>query len=299
MVLESSISSQIRKRRKELGLSQLELASKSGMPQSTIARIESGEISPRENELSIISNVLKATLVIGEESFSKADPFVYIVQNKVFQFEEDCGFNMGVNEVMEAIHHTNATMLTLPYTVFQSIDFKATSGMIGALFCKGIENVTDGIVNPIEKGHPDIVPKEAAGIRDESILKHYPVGLEVKCTAGNVKQGSDLGAGDTRIQHLKGVTWQAHHQEVERLMGITWDFIDTGSDANYPVITGVFYANNLNVTDWGKISGITGRNTKVTGMAASGKAKMGKGWIAILDSEEYKKKYTSIFKIKL
>lgn len=295
-----SISTQIKKRREELKISQQELADKAGMPQSTIARIESGEMSPKASTLRIVADILGTTLVIGEEFLPKADPFVYEINTSVdFEFEKYCGFKLDVKGVLEAIHHTNSTIITLPYAVFQSIDFKATSGMIGALFCKGIENVTEGIVNPIEKGHPDVVPKEALRYRnDEAMLKNYPLGLEVKCTAGNVKKGSDLGTGDTRIQNLSGITWQAHHQDVERLMGLVWDFVETGNEEIFPVITGVFYSNNLKTDDWGKISGTTGRNTKVTGMAASGKKKMGLGWIAILDKEEYVEKYKRIFKIK-
>jgi hypothetical protein len=37
------------------------------------------------------------------------------------------------------------------------------------------------------------------------------------------------------------------------------------------VITGIYYSASLEVKDWGKISGKKGRNTKVTGMRASGK----------------------------
>lgn len=295
-----SISTQIKKRREELKISQQVLADQAGMPQSTIARIESGEMSPKASTLGVIADTLGTTLVIGEESFPQADPFKYEVNTSVdFEFEKDCGFKLDVKDVLEAIHHTNSTLITLPYSVFQSIDFKATSGTIGALFCKGIENVTEGIVNPIEKGHPDVVPEEALQYKnDEAMLKNYPLGLEVKCTAGNVKKGSYLGTGDTRIQNLTGITWQAHHQDVERLMGLVWDFVETGNEEVFPVITGVFYSNDLKTDDWGKISGTTGRNTKVTGMAASGKKKMGLGWIAILDKEEYVEKYKRIFKIK-
>jgi len=53
----------------------------------------------------------------------------------------------------------------------------------------------------------------------------------------------------------------------------------------------VFYAANLETSDWGKISGTTGRNTKVTGMLKSGKVKMGTGWVLVIESEIVIAKY--------
>lgn len=224
----------------------------------------------------------------------------YIINNNHnSDFKKYCGFDLSIPDIMKAIHQTNETLTTLPYTVFQSIDFKSTSGMIGALFCKGIENHTDGIVNPIEKGYPDIIPNISPELFNEATLKNYPVGLEVKCTAGNLKTGSNLITGETRIEKLSSITWQAHHREGDRLLGLTWDFVQfDGSTHSFPIITGAFYSNDLAVEDWGEISGTTGRNTKVTGMSKSGKIKMGKGWVAILNDERYVSRYKRIFNIE-
>ena len=81
-------------------------------------------------------------------------------------------------------------------------------------------------------------------------------------------------------------------------MGLAWDFAQTREKFNFPAITGVFYADDLNTDDWGKISGTTGRNTKVTGMTSSGKAKMGRGWITLLDEPEYLAAFTRMFGIR-
>jgi hypothetical protein len=51
--------------------------------------------------------------------------------------------------------------------------------------------------------------------------------------------------------------------------------------------------------DWGKISGTTGRNTKVTGMGASGKLKMGKGWVAVINRPEYLARYTKLLQFQI
>jgi hypothetical protein len=68
-------------------------------------------------------------------------------------------------------------------------------------------------------------------------------------------------------------------------------------DKYYPIITGAFYTDDLIVEDWGEISGTTGRNTKVTGMKISGREKMGRGWILLLDQDIYLEKYSKQFEI--
>ena len=206
-------------------------------------------------------------------------------------FNINVGFVVTANQVNDALEQTNNILNDLPSTLFKSIDYKTTSAMIGAVFCDTLANIIDGaIVNPIEKGHPDIIPI-AGEIASEEELRKYPQGLEIKCTVGNIEKGANLRAGEMRISKLTGITWQAHHREVEELLGLIWDFVDSGHKFNYPMITGAFYSNTLNEDDWGKISGTTGRNTKVTGMRTSGKEKMGNGWIALIDREEFLEKF--------
>ncbi|KDR58056.1 hypothetical protein APPUASWS_007475 [Arthrospira platensis str. Paraca] len=130
-------------------------------------------------------------------------------------------------------------------------------------------------------------------------MRNYPVGLEVKCTIGNITKGANLRAGQPRINALEGITWQAHHQEVKELLGLVWDFVLNEQDFNYPKVTAIFYANNLTQDDWGNISGTRGRNTKVTGMKVSGKQKMGQGWVAVIDDYLYKQVYQMIMKFSI
>jgi hypothetical protein len=80
-------------------------------------------------------------------------------------------------------------------------------------------------------------------------------------------------------------------------MGIIWDFDQLPK--KFPIISGVFYANNLKEEDWGRISGTTGRNTKVTAMLTSGKEKMGKGNIVIIDNKKYLEAYQKRLNFKL
>ena len=213
-------------------------------------------------------------------------------------FAINVGFFVNAENINQAVEQTNAILSDLPSTLFRSIDYKTTSAMIGAVFCDTVAGLTDGIVNPIEKGHPDIIP--ASGINaSEEQLRKYPEGLEIKCTVGNIKTGTNLRAGETRINDLIGITWQAHHREVAELLGLIWDFVDDGHAFNYPAITGAFYSAELIEDDWGAISGTTGRNTKVTGMKVSGKEKMGDGWVAVIDNEQYLGKYQRFLKFQV
>jgi hypothetical protein len=211
-------------------------------------------------------------------------------------FHVDCGFPVTALDIYHAILETSGLLCSLPVSLYRTIDYKATSGIIGAIFCDKLAPIVGAIVNPIEKGHPDIIPVQGQRASEQE-LRNYPQGLEVKTTIGNVRNGVNLSVGDTRIDYLTGITWQAHHREVDALLGIVWDFIDMNGADNvlYPSITGVFYSDRLTHKDWGKISGTTGRNTKVTGMTVSGKRKMGEGWIAIINDEKFLTRYTQIF----
>ena len=213
-------------------------------------------------------------------------------------FSINVGFSVTADHVNRAILKTNLLLSELPSTLFKSIDFKTTSAMIGAIYCDTLASITNSIVNPIEKGHPDIIPLKGANASEEQLRK-YPEGLEIKCTIGNIETGANLRAGEKRIEKLTGITWQAHHREVKELLGLVWDFSNHWQSFNYPAITGAFYSDALDQDDWGAISGTTGRNTKVCGMKASGKEKMGQGWVSIYDSLEYLKKYKSYLKVNI
>ncbi len=209
------------------------------------------------------------------------------------RFKIDVGFSVRAAYVLAAATETNQILGDLPASLYKCIDFKTVSAVVGAVFCDTLAVGCKCIVNPIEKGHPDLVPLEAKNATEAS-LRNYPRGLEVKSTVGNVKQGANLRAGQKRISSLTGITWQAHHREVCELMGITWDFAEERASFCFPCITGIFYSSELETNDWGAISGTTGRNTKVTGMKASGKSKMGKGWIILADDAQYLARFSSL-----
>lgn len=209
-----------------------------------------------------------------------------------------CGFEVNIQHIESALNQTNEFLEIIPSSVYKTIDYKTTSSIVGSIFCHSIANVTGAIVNPIEKGHPDVIPKEGEKSSEE-LLRNYPVGLEIKCTVGNITQGANLRAGQPRINSLTGITWQAHHREVEKLLGLVWDFVKSDRDFNHPKVTAIFYTKNLSSDDWGKISGTEGRNTKVTSIISTGKQKMGQGWVALIDEPQYKTMYQKIMKFSI
>lgn len=219
--------------------------------------------------------------------------YSYLIKNNVCF---DCGFPLSANDVVVAIAACNEDLFNLPSSLYRAIDYKTTSAMIGCILCENISKNSENtaITNPIEKGHPDILPITALNACEEE-LRNYPIGLEVKCTIGGITKGSQLRKAEPRFSETTTITWQAHHQEVTQLLGITYDYILT-SDGNKPFITAAFYSDQLITNDWGEISGTTGRNTKVCGMLASGKRKMTDGWFAVIDDLNYISLYERIFK---
>ena len=72
-------------------------------------------------------------------------------------FNRNLGFQVSHNDIFEAVNNLNLFLETLPPNLYRSIDFKTTGALIGAVFCtKLVETIQGSVVNPIEKGHPDI-----------------------------------------------------------------------------------------------------------------------------------------------
>jgi transcriptional regulator with XRE-family HTH domain len=292
------LGARIRERRTEKQLSQEQFAFKSDLDRTYISGIERGKRNVSLNNLQSIANALKVPVAKLLAGFPSPHSTVSPSASDTYRIKSNvrirCGFSVTSEDIAESANLTSAELEALPFTLFTSIDLKTLSGIVGALFAAHLAKRVGAIVNPIEKGHPDILPKIAQGA-SEAQLRNYPRGLEVKCTVGSVTKGSELLAGSRRVSKLTGIVWQAHHREVKGFLGLVVDFAGAERDKmRYPVITAAFYANNLIEDDWGAISGTKGRNTKVTAMLASGKLKMAEGWILILDEKDYKKKYCTL-----
>lgn len=76
-------------------------------------------------------------------------------------FTIDVGFSVKGKHIKDAAILTNEIMSDLPASLYRCIDFKTISSIVGAIFCDSLASKTNGIVNPIEKGHPDLVPRSA------------------------------------------------------------------------------------------------------------------------------------------
>jgi len=149
------------------------------------------------------------------------------------------------------------------------------------------------MVNPHQDGYPDLLPRTkeflayAESVRLERRWSDKAAwtspnfgGVEVKVSCGSTppaKKVPKRGIGEERSDIINGFDWKAHHQETQRLLGCTWDFVDS-----VPTITAVFWRNDLQVTDWGGIVKPReggGRTTSVSIMNRIGLNKMAEGWL--------------------
>lgn len=293
---------QVRELRREKGYSQEEFAFRCKLDRTYISDIERGKRNVSLLNLQNIADALAVPVAKLFLGFPSAISPAGGEQEEVYTVRDGysitCGFTVTSEDVAASAIATSNQLEDLPFSLFQSIDLKSLSGMVGALFVSNLAKQVDAIVNPIEKGHPDIIPKSGKQASEEA-LRNYPEGLEIKCTVGNVSKGSLLQAGDKRLPNLSGLTWQAHHREVKSLLGLVIDFAGSRNKGkNFPIITAVFYSSELDSDDWGEISGTTGRNTKVTGMLTSGKQKMGNGWLIVFNGDGYKARYAKILAFK-
>jgi transcriptional regulator with XRE-family HTH domain len=291
------VGSRIRNFRKLQGISQEEFAFRCHLDRTYISGIERGKRNVSLINLNIIATTLQIPLhklFIGlPNKIAKLNVHSQTIYKVNTAFDIHCGFDLNANDVVHASLMTSIQLEELPFILFNSIDLKSLSGMVGALFAENLADKVGAIVNPIEKGHPDIIPISGQNASEKQ-LRNFHKGLEIKCTVGHLKKGHDLKSGQNRLPHMTGLTWQAHHREVESLMGLVIDFSGNPlDDKNYPIITAIFYSNDINKDDWGKISGTTGRNTKVTGMRVSGQKKMGNGWIILFNQDDYISFYES------
>ena len=291
----------LRELRRVKELSQEDLAAKCSLDRTYVSQVEGGRRNISLQNIQALALALEVPIAAFFEGTvpsvsPEGEATVYRANERI---SIACGFNVTGRDVEKSAHATAQQLQLLPFSLFKSVDLKTLSSIAGALFAGALAREIGAIVNPIEKGHPDILPRSASGASEER-LRNYPEGLEVKVTVGNVKKGSDLAPGTPRIGQLTGITWQAHHREVEQLLGLVVDFAGTKqAGVRYPIVTGVFYADNLALDDWGAISGTTGRNTKVSGMRTSGKQKMGGGWMLLINHEDYIRKYSPLLGIRL
>jgi hypothetical protein len=207
----------------------------------------------------------------------------------------DCGFEIDSAKLVLAIKECNEGLASFPTHIWSSIALKFSGAVIGEFFAASIANTCGAFRNTVEQGYPDVLPKDAENATEVE-LRHYPTGLELKGTCGNIPTGKLVKAGLPRVDSLSSINWKAHHREVENLLAFVWDFYPLKNNIYTPCITAAFYCANLCEEDWGAISGLSGRSTKLSNMAKDGRDKMASGLVCILDNDSIKNKYQKIFK---
>jgi transcriptional regulator with XRE-family HTH domain len=295
--LQQQFGERVRDLRKKKGLSQEAFSFECSLDRTYVSQVEQGR---RNISLRNIKAMADALGISVAELFSAGTvPLGNMAAwEPSYRMNDDFsinrGFEVNADDVRLSAINVAKQLRLLPFSLYQSIDLKTLSSIVGAIFAGCLASEVGAIVNPIEKGHPDIIPSSGRSAT-EAQLRNYPEGLEIKVTVGNVAKGSNLQPGTPRIAALTAITWQAHHREVESLLGLSIDFAgETHDGKRYPMITGAFFTDELAVDDWGEISGTTGRNTKVTGMRSSGKAKMGNGWVLLIEDDTYITKYSEL-----
>jgi hypothetical protein len=175
---------------------------------------------------------------------------------------------LNSNDVLEAINITNEKMRRLKkiteedaVNIFDAIDFRMLSGMLGEALITIISQTSDVLVkNPHIDGYPDLLdvsspekicfyqlPHSNDTPRDR--FRDYTYGgIEIKNTFGVKINKQILQKGQPRISKInKKLDWKAHHENTNYLLGLYSEFID-----DVPQIVAAFYSDELNSDDWKK-----------------------------------------------
>lgn len=235
------------------------------------------------------------------------------------------GLCVSSQSVIHATEKTNQYLnkiseyfIDLDIEIFHILGQRNISGFIGEVFSKFLEKeIVDLKSNPHQDGRPDLInlsTLESKSFFSKSFVhdnKNNPIkgnftpypfgGLEVKCSIGDLrsmkkevkskilqnKYGVDeIDINIPRIDFFSGINYWAHHQDCSDLLGLYYDYY--GKSKFNPQIISVFYAK-LEREDWYDLSiGKEGsKKTSNTSLRPSGKDKIKRGMISIIDDEYY------------
>lgn len=200
-------------------------------------------------------------------------------------------------QVKQATILTNTTVVTLAMIfqqiagvdLFEVIDKKQTGAFLGSIFVENFANFTSDqlVKNPSQTGHPDLIPKKY--LNDQSIKNwdQFPYGgVEVKTSCGNLKNGvtQNLEIGNPRISFLTGVDWKGHHQHINNLLALFWDYFN-----GRPTILATFYTNQLIPDDFSNTIPREGggRTTSVCVTKKTARDKLMNNWILLPELPQY------------
>jgi hypothetical protein len=231
-------------------------------------------------------------------------------KNSKFHKYSDAGESFEPRDMLKAAIETNKAISTLTKTfkresdmeLFDVIDKKQTGAFIGAIFIQKLADESDYLSkNPSQTGHPDLVPTKFVDEDkdwDQKYWDQFPHGgVEVKTSCGNLKNGMThiLTINDSRVDHITGVVWKGHHNEINYLLGLYWDYIDS-----VPKIISAVFSNELVPDDFTntvpKVGG--GHTTNVCITKASASIKLGNGWVFCLKERKYSQLMAKRFSIE-
>lgn len=174
------------------------------------------------------------------------------------------GLQVEVSEIRDAVDAVNSklrqladTTSSIAFNIFEVLDFRMLSGMVGESLVSGMASATPGLErNPNIDGYPDLMDvskpryrSDVAKWRESNMREFiaYPHGgIEAKNTFGTKKAKSDLLPGEQRIERInKKLDWKAHHRSTNHLLASLSDFID-----DCPQIVAVMYSDELTEADW-------------------------------------------------
>jgi len=201
--------------------------------------------------------------------------------------------------------------------LFKSLSIRNLSGLVGEMFSEELEDRMSDVIckNKHQDGSPDLCvmsPDSRHFLKEnrhedgspnlhKSIWSPFPFGgIEVKATCGSVSSEENLDPTDSRLDFIQGVTWHAHHQQTNNLLGLYWDFIN-----DIPTILAAFYCNGLDTVTgpenrhWRTTSkpDDDSRATSATCLGEKGMRLMGVGRIVLPEDPELRGKIMKKFKI--
>lgn len=208
--------------------------------------------------------------------------------------------NIPIDDIFNALLSTNKVLHkiyteteNLHLNIFEVIDFRVFSGMIGEIFSQELESINNNLIkNPFISGYPDLLQVSSKNMityykncNNNDLLNFKFGGLEVKNTFGTKKSGHDTLMGDKRIYSInKKLDWKAHHRNTNFLIGLLSDYID-----GIPQIVALCYCDTLTIDDWNKKQNPKGNSamTSFSTISPTGYSKMKHGLKICIDKEEY------------
>jgi transcriptional regulator with XRE-family HTH domain len=315
MSLTDAFATALKHYRQATGLSQEQLAAKSGLDRTYVSQLERGLKSPTLTSLEKLAECfgIEARMLLrvpdGEIALHVPNDYVMRDVDHIVVLRGRNHIQVPASMLVRSInvaHELIDDLYSVDLDVARTLGMRNLSAFIGELVATALAKSSDGLFrqNPHQDGYPDLLLMDPAGKRlwedlQGKLNEKTPFspfaggGIEIKATCGSVPTPAICRRrnvrrpeiGDTRITCINGYDWKAHHRETNNLLGLLWDFI-----LGRPRIAAMFYSCDLKEGDWGAIVQPReggGRTTSVSIMSQSGIRKMYEGWLCVLAKGGY------------